>query len=77
VSFARYVRHSGLSRAEFDFSDLAFCRVGFLWFHDKDLGADSLALRTVIEQGGLGEFGFSFFGWFTSNALVEGAKKGG
>ena len=53
MTFSGNIRHDRVPVGQLDTGDLSLGGVGFLWFHDEDLGTDALFLRTGIEEGRL------------------------
>lgn len=53
MTFTGNIGHDRVPVGQFDTSDLSLGRVGFLWFHDKNLGTDALFLRADVKEWGL------------------------
>ena len=53
MTFSGNIGHDRVPVGQLDTGDLSLGGVGFLWFHDEDLGTDALFLRTGIEEGRL------------------------
>lgn len=70
MTFSRNIGHDRVPVGQLDTSDLSLGGVGFLGFHDEDLGTNAFFLRTDVKERRL--WRVDFLGFLSTHGLVEG-----
>lgn len=69
VTFSGNIGHDRVSVGQLDTSDLSLGGVGFLGFHDEDLGTDAFFLRADVKEWRL--WRVEFLGFLSTHGLIE------